>query len=68
MFSDGKYYIGELLNNQLHGKEYYIIKMVKLNMMAILLKVKEKVKENIFMKMANIILENGWIIIWMVKE
>ena len=59
MFSDGKYYIGELLNNQLHGRGILYYKDGKLNMMAILLKVKEKAKENIFGKMANIILDNG---------
>ena len=55
MFSDGKYYIGELLNNQLHGRGILYYKDGKLNMMAILLKVKEKAKENIFMRMVNII-------------
>ena len=39
-------------------KEYYIIQMEILNMMVNLLMVKEKEKENIFMKIVNIIQEN----------
>ena len=40
-------------------KEQNIIKMEKLNMMAILLMINMKVMENIFLKMVNIILDNG---------
>ena len=40
-------------------KEYYIMKMVILNMMEILLMVKKKEMENIFLKIVNIILDNG---------
>ena len=39
-------------------KEYYIIQMEILNMMVNLLKINMKEKENIFIKMMNIILEN----------
>jgi hypothetical protein len=40
------------------AKVYYIIKMGRLNMKAILLKVKLKVMENIILKMEIIILGN----------
>ena len=48
-------------------KEYYTIKMEKLNMMVILLMINMKEVENIFMKMAIIILENGKMAKSMVK-
>ena len=40
-------------------KELNIIQMEKLNMKVIILMVKEKEMENIFLKMVNIILDNG---------
>ena len=39
-------------------KEYYIIKMIQLNMKVILLKINLKEKENIYMKMVIIIQGN----------
>ena len=40
-------------------KEYYIMKIVILDMMEILLMAKKKEMENIFLKMVNFILDNG---------
>ena len=48
-------------------KEYYIIKIIKLNMKGILLKINVKDMENLIMKMVNIILDNFPIIKEMVK-
>ena len=48
-------------------KEYYIIKIIKLNMKGILLKISVKDMENLIMKMVNIILDNFPIIKEMVK-
>ena len=50
------------------GKVKNIIKMVILNTMVILLIINLKEMENIFMKMVNIILDNYWMIYFMVKE
>ena len=56
IYEDGEYYIGEFKNGLIHmEKENYIILMEKFNMKAILLMIKEKVMENIFMKTVNII-------------
>jgi hypothetical protein len=41
------------------GKEKFIIKIIKLKIRAILFKINMRGVENIFMKMANIILVNG---------
>ena len=49
-------------------KEYYIIKIIQFYMMVNLLKINMKEKENIFMKMMNIIQENGYMGLNMEKE
>ena len=49
-------------------KEYYMIKMEMLYMKVIILMVKEKVKENLLMKMVNIIQGNLKMIYQMEKE
>ena len=55
IWESGNYYIGEFKNDLKQEKVYIIIQMEILNMMAILLMMHMKEKENIFPKMVNVI-------------
>ena len=68
-YEDGEYYIGQWHNHLKHGKgKIYYKKLIKLNLMVILLMIKEKDMENFFGKMEIIIKYIFKMVFFMEKE